>query len=58
VPCRTAVAETIPGGQRIAVNEVIDNKTLRIVIGERLSNVRFRYDLIGYGMLLVCTIRI
>ncbi len=35
----------VPGGdQRIAFDDVRPDKTLRIVIGERVSNVRFRYD--------------
>jgi hypothetical protein len=49
--CRTTVADSIPGGnQRIAVSEVSSDRTSRIVIGERVSNVRSRHYLIGYGM--------
>jgi len=48
--------ESVPGGcQRIAVNEVIPDKTLRILIGERVPDICSRSVSIGYGMSLVCS---
>lgn len=43
------------GSQRIAVNEASPDKTLRISIRERASNVRSRFFMAGDGISLVCS---